>query len=516
MDRSIRSRAGIALAALGAVGLMALDAAAQEKPLTTTKDMTDTLKVTVSGRVELDYVYRSAEMTAWTASFSNVPRTGQPATSDGENTVEGYVAVRVHVEMSDKVSAVIEFGTKRVEGGDINEWGNVGAEGIQLREAHVTVKELLMPQLEAEVGISTWTFDVRGRGNSFAFDPRHSQTIFRNLAFISNNATQVDFDDDRFLLAGFPEELEPVGAWVRYMRDGITVDVVALPGVIEGGNPSNDEALYAVDLWYALDQVGKGSRVGLIFAIHNVGADANDYTSSNSGMFTVGGGLVLKEVGMPGLEIYGEAYFQFGDVGRNDPDGPGGAMQDEDIEAAGRAFQIGAQFTHMAGNPMPVWIGANFTWISGDEDNPPGPQNDDEVGRFLSYENISDLLILEDMYFGFDIDSNYTVFKLNAGVTLSVAGGQNNLDLELWLGFAEQTEETVFSGPPTFKEDQLGTEIDVKAKWRLSKQATLTGAVALLTGSDLLEKSMEEDGPAARDEADDSALLYTLGIDLKF
>src|SRR5437762_4286272 len=89
-------------------------AALQEKPLSTSKEMDQTVRVTVTGEVDLDYVWRRQEITAFTGGVSG------PGNSASENTFEGFVALRLNVELSDKVSAIIEVGTKRVDGGQIN------------------------------------------------------------------------------------------------------------------------------------------------------------------------------------------------------------------------------------------------------------------------------------------------------------------------------------------------------------------------------------------------------------
>jgi len=89
----------------------------QEKPLSTSKEMDQTVRVTVTGEVELDYVWRRQEITAFTGGVSG---TSGPGNSASENTFEGFVALRMNVELSDKVSALIEIGTKRVDAGQIN------------------------------------------------------------------------------------------------------------------------------------------------------------------------------------------------------------------------------------------------------------------------------------------------------------------------------------------------------------------------------------------------------------
>ncbi len=497
-------------AALALACLATLPAAAQEKPVTTSRQSDQTLRVSVSGRTTLDYVYRSSEMTAFTDSVGG----GGPNGSDSETTFEGFAAVRLDVELSDKMSVVLEMGTRRVDAGSINEWGNAAADAIQLREARMRFAECPAPSLTAEAGISTWSFDVRGRGSSLFMDPRHAQPASRNLR--GNSSQTTSRQSVAAAGVGDPDELQPVGLWVRYVQDVLAVDLVALPAAVEGGSPSDDESIYAVNLLYGLPMAGKDSRIGFIAAITTLGDAAPispglpEFSGSGSRIVTIGGGIVLRGPGgVEGLELYAEGYFQSGDAGKYDPDGSAGALPETDAEAAGRAFQAGAEYRHTVGNPMPVWVGVNYTQVSGDDDTSIG---DDEINRFLGYESVNDLLILEDMYFGFDIDTNYTVLKVNGGIAFSVAGGRNNLEVEVWFGSA-RTSEDIFFGGAVGTEDELGNEIDVKAKLILGKQMTLRAGVAFVTGSDLLEQSM---GGSANPDSDDAATLFVVGMDVRF
>lgn len=461
---------------------LALSAAAQEKPITTNKENKDTLRASVSGAVQLDYVWRSNELTAFTSSVAG----GGAAASDSENTFEGYLAVRMDVELNDKVAAVVEFGTKRVDGGAILPWGTGIANPVQLREARVVISDFLTQGLKLGVGISDWTFDVRGKGNSFAFDMRHSQSLTRNVALGTNSQGATSLATS----AGAPDELEPVGFWLNWSNNQITLDLILLPAVIEGGPASQDEALYAVDFWYALDSVGKGSKIGAILAASSFGG-AN--FGSDTRIITFGAGADLKFLD-GNLEVYGEFYFQFGDAGE-----VGGEVQ----HAKGRAFQLGALYT-IPNNP--IWLGINLTYVSGDGDT----TDTKNVDRFVSYENINDLMILEDMYFGFDIDTNYMAIKISGGFAMSLGSGKENLRLDAILGIARALEDWVFGAN---NEDALGTELDLKAKWILTKQASIQLGVAFLFGSDILEQSM---GGAGNNRSEDNTILYTLGAELKF
>jgi hypothetical protein len=477
----------------GFVLALALSAMAQEKPITTNKEMKDTLKASVSGAVVLDYVWRSQEMTGFTASFS-----GGPAASDAENTFEGHLAIRMDVDLNDKVAAVVEFGTKRVDGGAILNWGNATANVIQLREARVVITDFLTQGLKFGVGLTDWSFDVRGKGQAFAFDPRHSQSFARNL---STNADPAGALGAR---AGAPEELESVGFWGSWSNQQVQLDVVLLPAALEGGSVGNDEALYAIDFWYHLDSVGKGSKIGAILAAVAYGP----FTSTSVFTFGVGADLRMLD---GNLELFAEVYFQFGDAGTNDGGGPiipGVVNAGDTAKAKGIAFNLGAQYT-IPNNP--IWFGGTITYLSGDKDT----TADKDVNNFLSYENVNDLMILEDMYLGFDWDTNYMAFKINGGFALSVGAGKENLRLSLMIGIARTNKDVQFAVANGGTTKKLGNELDLKAEWILTKQASLNFGVGFLFGSEVLENSMDTAGAVAS-KSEKNAILYTLGAMLKF
>jgi len=457
----------------------------------TSKDRGDTVKINVSGRVVMDYVYRSSELT-----FTAVQ--GGGPIEPGTTFVEGELGVRFDVELSDKMSVVVEIGKERVDASALLPF--IGGtqttnEDIVIREAHLMINDFLTPGLKAQVGISTWNFDVRGKGSAFAFDPRYSQSILRNWSTAEDTvAAWAGRGDD-------PEELNPAGIVLTYTKDNITVDVVALPNVIEGGNASLDESLYAIDLWYGLDSMGKGSRLGVIAAISSFGdVPGTPVSGSQSNMITVGGGLTVKF--MDGaLEIYAEGYVQTGHAGRADIAGV-----EEDVKAGGNAFQIGFEY-HLPNNANNIWFGANLTSISGDGDD----VADEDVDGFLSYENVRDLAILEDQYYGMDVDTNYQAIKIFAGASVSFMGGNNNLVFQATVGIVKANKDIVTSG--TEDEDKLGNEFDLRTTWNLNKQVALTSVFGYLVDSDVLEDSM---GGSGVDGADSKAILATIGMDVKF
>lgn len=427
-----------------------LAAYAQEKPITTTKGNTDTVRVNVRGKLVLDYVERDAEL----ADQTSIPGAGN---NDAVNTFEGYVAVGFDVELSDRVSLVVEVGTRRADNGAVlpfGESGTTSGQDIGVREARAALADFLTPGLRLEAGILNWGFDVDGRGGSL-FNPRGSQTFDRN---ISNSPVSA---------IAAPDVLDPVGAMLVYERDAIRLDIALLPAVLEAGRATDDESIYAVSGFYKFDD--KGSRVGVMLGLFSVpGQEAT--------IFDFGGGVVLNSL-VQNLSLSAEVHVQFGEVAAN-------------VDAGGIAFQLSGLYTFESGPA----IGLIFTFLSGDD----GTDATDEE-NFLSYEDIGDLAILEDMYYGIDWDTNYMAIKFHGSLPLSVGGGKNNLVLSAMLGIVTVVEDVG-------TEDALGQELDLRARYEVTKQFALHALLGFLFGSDIQEATTGED----------SAILFALGVDLGF
>jgi hypothetical protein len=471
----------LVLALLALAASPSLCAAQEGKPITTVPKMEETVKVTLMGEIELDYVWRRKEITAFTGGVSG---TSSPGNSSSENTFEGFVALRMNADLSDSVSAVVELGTKRVDGGHINFFAAPNTAGtgsvalsLQLREANILFKEVVWPELSLKAGIIDWDFDVRGRGSSTAFDPRHAQRFVHALSPAADGPLTLRAH------AHDPEELEPVGIWIRLARTIFTLDLVALPAVIEGGSANNDESFYAIDMFYKFDS--KESRFGLIAAVtHDPG--------SRSMIFTYGGGVDWKGLS-DGLDLTAEFYFQ---NGWNNGLAPGPAVQ-----VGAYAFNAGAEYVF--GSDLKPWVEFTFTYFSGDGDATPNGK----ASAFNSYENIHDLLILEDMYTGFDWDTNYRAFKIGGGARLHTRL-KNDLKLRAIVGYATSVEPVRFPSCTTHK---LGTEVDLTADWELTRQVTINAGVGFLFGSKILQQSMEPASDASR-----QTILFTLGTNLRF
>jgi hypothetical protein len=274
-----------------------------------------------------------------------------------------------------------------------------------------------------------------------------------------------------------PDVLDPVGALLVYERDAIRLDIALIPAVVEGGQATTDEAIYAVSFFYKFDD--KGSRVGAMLAA--ISTDELS-VSTHATLIDFGGGVTLNGL-VQNLSLSAEVHVQFGEVA-------------EDVDAAGIAFQLAGNYTLEGG----IVLGVILTYLSGND----GTDATEET-NYVSYEDIGDLAIIEDMYYGLDWDTNYLAIKIHGSLPLSVGGGKNNLVLSAILGICKTVEEV----PAVGGDDALGQELDVRARYEITKQVALHALLGFLFGSDILENAPGGNG-------EDSAILFALGFDLGF
>lgn len=455
---------------------MATSAFAQGK-IDTNKDMTETVKVTVSGGLDLDFVYRDHGLNSALAGGG----------ADDTTFVHGQFHLRVDVDLTEKVKVLLQVENPRLEGGafaDIvggNPEGLGAAGGVRLRHARITVGEVLDPSITVSAGTQDWAFNVRGKGGSLFWDPANAPSIATYIATGGSTSGQTPS------VSAF-DQLMPAGVGIHYDREAFHLNVLLLPAIIEGGDASHDESAYLASFFYDLTTMGAGSRVGAIVAINHFGG-----FSHSSTMYTIGGGVALNGL-VENLELYAELYFQTGEI----------SSAGSGLDAGGLAFMVGAEYKFTGDNNL--WVGVNITSLSGDDDT-----TDADNDSFLSYSSVNDLMIIEDQWYGLGWHSNVLALKFSGGLSLSVGQGKNNVDVKIVLGLFTTSEDVV--GVGSSSEDALGTEVDGTITYWLSKQVSLTGGIGALFGSDILEGM---GGGSGVDRADDSSFLGTVGINARF
>jgi hypothetical protein len=212
-------------------------------------------------------------------------------------------------------------------------------------------------------------------------------------------------------------------------------------------------------------------------------------------IYTVGGGGVwLPEWGP--LEFGGEAYLQFGDAGK---------VAGETLDAVGWAIRARAKW-HLAEK---VWFEAGYVFLSGDDNG-----LDDEEGRFFSYENNDEFLIIESNEFGLDIDNNLQSWRTALGFPMVDAEGDDfpPLMAVLRVGGFRFVEKVPLSPDPfagtVRRSDNLGFEVDLTLRLPISRQIWLDATGAVLFGADALESFTLH--------GEDHAEAMTFGVHLQF
>ncbi len=437
--------------------LLALAATAFAQNVDKGKDRAETVKITVSGSWDLDFIYRERALKQFRGG----------GLQDDESEFAPSTWIRLDVELTDKVSAVMEIG--------LDALANLGNQGInpEFGQLYAQLAEAFDPAITIRFGQIWVDFDIRGKGSSIVLDSFWSENI--SLSQSADGRSVADY--------GFS-----AGATVEYKRDAISLMVALLPKINDGSDPSapsDDESIYAIMFTYNLDSVGKGSRIGLMFS--SFGTAGNE-----TGILTVGGGADIHGL-IDGLELALEVFFQFGDAGS--AGAPVGT-----IDAGGLAFQFAARYTFsMDSKP---WVELKITWLSGDD------TADDENENFISREHVRDLMIIEDEVFGVDWDTNMMAIKLMGGISFSVGSTPNNLHLGLVVGICTANEDV---GPVATAEDGIGNEVDLKVTWNYSKAVNVNVGLAFLFGSDIMELA---GAPLSAQE--DSTWLFTVGADAKW
>ncbi len=223
----------------------AMSAAAQVK-VEGDKEQADTLKITITGGLSIDYVFRDEPLSLARGTF------GTSASSEG--VIHGHGWVRLEAELTDKIRIVMRLDNKRLEGsstpGNVDVLGS-NPEGLDLfiREAHITVAEFLDPAVSVRVGVIAWSFMARETGGALFFDPAHSANLTANAINSVDPASVVGETAGGASLM-VRDELQPAGALVTWSGESFRIDALLLPAIIEGGSATADEAAYGIDAWY--------------------------------------------------------------------------------------------------------------------------------------------------------------------------------------------------------------------------------------------------------------------------
>jgi hypothetical protein len=408
----------------------------------------DGVKIDLSGRAEIDYVYRSPEV-----------QEALGISTKSADFFQHRIEIGFKTKLVEKVHVYAEIGNKRID--NDASWGDYLLEPL-LRQAYLEVEEFFLPNLKLTLGLQDFIV------NDFFFNLRLSEPAWGAEA-------------------GQKLLCDPIGLSLGYVQNpgqenpGVTVN--AFWAVVrEGGASGDDEKVAAVHLKVPLPASVGAKGTGIDGVLANCTGSGKDEAIWTFGI----GANFVNPFNVEGLEFGLEGYFQTGDAGRD--------ALGNTLDAKGRAFRFGGKYSFPKVEAKP-WVELSYWWLSGD-----GDAADTDAEAFVSYEGNNQFLLIENNYFGLDVDTNYNAIKLGAGASHKIPGTEHVLDFSLLVGLFTLDEKI-----GTY-DDKLGNEIDLAVSLKYSKDLNLYVAFAFLTGSKYLEDTIGED----------SAQAFALGANVKF
>jgi len=440
---------------------------------------TDTpVVVTVSGELKVDYLVRGGTLNEASHWIIGGLPAGSPF-NDGDTGTVGKFSLDLSLRMGEDWDARILLANQRVnfDTFTVPEQTKFLAKeptDLLVEKAWLRRSWSLVPGIEETLGVQNFAPQPAGSPSIF-LDLGHAESPWGELP--DSTAPPFPTSGTNTLPQTRRDELQPVGAVFAGYYAQLDWALFLFPAVVEGGKPSDDEAVYG---FHVSVPVGKtGSRVeGIATAFAGDATEQLLYTGGIGGMVIVGP-----------LEAGAEGYVQFGEAGT-------------DLDAKGRALRARAQvsFGDLA-------LEAGYVYLSGDEDG-----LDDEESRFFSYENNDEFLILESNEFGLDLDNNLRSWRVAVEGPVLDVGAAGALEAGLRIGGFRFDREVPLPPDPVLgtpaREDSLGIETNLTLRLPLSGAVSLDASFAFLFGAKALEIFTRRE--------EDSTLAGTVGFRARF
>ena len=413
------------------------------------------LRLTLSGDLSLTFVDRSSSFAD--AALGNGVDDGQAADpladSWGELSEGFFIDPIFHLDLEAEVSEGVDANIRIGTPFDATQNPRDGRPPLGIQEAKIRWEGAMNPDLDLDLGVVRYSMDLAGNGNPMFLSLGNSESAFDNPSVDDDNGTPQSSS------AGLVDSLNPSGA-VGYLDLGEnSIDVLLFDL-----SSANNESLFGFVYHMPLDTGDYQGNMSFTWI--------NAKNDGGSDLFTLGGGAQVS--GADGLKFYGEAYIQNGDYGS----GNGGGSIDQDAHA----FLAGVRYDIPDMNEEAApWVDVSFWDYSGDSN-----AADNSNGNFVSYEFNNDTIILEDSYYGLDIDTNYRAFKVKGGMNLSP-----EWSIQGTFAYAVLNSNSgALASNPSNNNKKLGDEFDVRATYRATdyltfhiNAGTLQNAKALGVGS---------------------------------
>ncbi|MCA8962026.1 MAG: hypothetical protein KDC38_15980 [Planctomycetes bacterium] len=385
-------------------------------------------------------------------------RAGDTGTG-GETFFVPYVRLNMDFELARDVHAVVTLETQHHEFLTGTSVGGVYGQDRdpEIEEAYVQWNRAFDQDLTLQFGIQEFRKDFSGTGQPFLIDVSHSESPF------SNPTATFDIGAPQSSGSGSPGLQEAAGVYGRYGIGDVDLDLFFFT-ISETFRKNSDDQIFGASLEHKVTGENE-TQLGVIALCM-----MNDSTSY---LFTVGGGGYTYLMNKT-LKLYGELYGQGGQYGTINA--PGQPVRRKIKQRGAFALFGGFRYYLPFMEGYDAYLDMSYWEISGDDN-----ANNFSSDNFVSMENNNDLIVLEDGYYGLDVDTNYRAIKVRSGFNLL-----SELSAELTWAFAELQDNQGLAANSVSSHDRFGQEVDVDLIYRATDNLTFQGRAGVLFDSKVL------------------------------
>jgi hypothetical protein len=448
------------------------------------------VKIYQSGYIDLKYAVASRELLE---SANTLNSNAAPTKVASQSFFFGRANFRLDICLqkgtADEVCAVIELESKSIDmdGAGFGTIFRAGEDALDVffEQAYIKVPRVRVfwQCLSVRVGIGDLRYALRRDGEPFVIEIQESESFFSGFYGYDPTADDPPIEAqvrntivrDTLETAGILLHCEP-----KPEECPVVVDVFAMT-TIERGPVSLDESIYGV---FANFKPFENLHIMKLVALVSGGNDligaAAQNTASGQNVWLVGGGFYyqfLAEDDKPKLDVYGEAYWNFGKLYDDDDI----TVLEEVKKKRAYGYNVGLKLVL----PVKCWIELAYWYLSGD-DNP----YDRTDSGFQSYENVDQFAILEDNEIGLDLDTNYRAIKLAFGKKKWMITEDCAIDIRFDIGMFRFNEPVFnFNGDQRIAsgDTELGIEYDLTILHRWSKYLECFAKFAYIVDAPALE-----------------------------
>ena len=417
------------------------------------------IQIELSGDLNLSLVRRNSAFFSAALGDAVTGAAGSPlfaaepgAGSGGDFLFDPFLSLNLDFQLAENelVNAVVTLETPfnifNDAGGASIDTRNAGVGGgrrfLDIEQAYVNWA--YNEAINLRLGVQDYTKDFTNRGNPFLIDVSHSESPFLNPGFGA-----ADFGTPQASSGGLVGTQEAAGLLATYrMGDAASLDLFYFT-ILETFRKNNDDVMFGAVYERAFEGDDLRGQFGAtVLGLQNGGG---------SYLWTFGGGGMASMFG-DSIEIYGEGYAQVGEYADN---AAGVKVDQKEAYAVYGGFRY-----YIPGEEDPnrrPYFDISYWEVSGDRNGADGTNS-----AFVSLENNNDTIVVEDGYYGLDIDQNYRAIKLKAGYSPAP-----RWDLEVLYAYFELVDNNGTVDNTPAEHDKIGDEIDFNARFFVTDYLTL-------------------------------------------